>query len=138
MARRGSQWLGGIVPGKGLMGRRNEIQERSYAFAVRVVKLSRELGKGSTNRVLTSQLLRSGTSIGANVEEAIGGQSRKDFLSKLRIARKESRESHYWLRLLGDAEVGPRARLEEITSECEQITKILTAIILTTESKGNS
>lgn len=120
------------------MGRRNEIQERSYAFAVRVVKLSRELGKGSTNRVLTSQLLRSGTSIGANVEEAIGGQSRKDFLSKLRIARKESRESHYWLRLLGDAEVVPRARLEEITSECEQITKILTAIILTTESKGNS
>ena len=75
------------------------IQVKSYAFAVRVVRLYQYLSKEKNERTLSRQLLRSGMSIGANVEEGIGGQSRADFFSKLAIAYKEARETAYWLRL---------------------------------------
>jgi four helix bundle protein len=81
------------------MKKDNVIQTKSYNFAVRVVKLYKHLSQEKKEFVLSKHLLRSGTSIGANVEEAIGGQSRKDFFAKLTIAYKEARESHYWIRL---------------------------------------
>lgn len=84
------------------MKKDNVIQEKSYNFAIRIVKLSQYLIDEKKEFVLSKQVLRSGTSIGANVEEAIGGQSRKDFFAKLTIAYKEARESKYWLRLLRD------------------------------------
>jgi four helix bundle protein len=77
---------------------RSIVQEKSFHFAVQLVNYSRRLHKDSTDLVLTRQLLKSGTSIGANVEEASGGQSSKDFISKLAIAAKEAREAGYWLR----------------------------------------
>ena len=86
------------------MKKDNIIQIKSYDFAVRIVKLYNHLSQEKKEFVLSKQLLRSGTSIGANVEEAIGGQSRKDFYAKLTIAYKEARESHYWIRLLNDTE----------------------------------
>jgi len=82
----------------------NIIQIKSYAFAVRIVKAYQFLSNDKKEFVLSKQLLRCGTSIGANVEEAIGGQSDKDFFAKLSIAYKEARETHYWIRLLKDTD----------------------------------
>ena len=80
----------------------NVVQVKSYAFAIKIVATYRYLTEIKKEFVLSKQLLRSGTSIGANVEEAIGGQSEKDFFAKITIAYKEARESKYWIRLLKD------------------------------------
>jgi four helix bundle protein len=84
------------------MKEQNVIQQKSYDFAIRIVNLYKYLATEKKELVLSKQILRSGTSIGANVEEAIGAQSDKDFLNKLSIAYKEARETHYWIRLLRD------------------------------------
>ena len=107
-----------------------EIVERSFAFAVRVVRLCRELdGVPGVSRTLANQLLRSGTSIGANFEESKGGQSRADFRTKVFIALKEARETHYWLRLLVAAEIIPEQRLAPLLDEANQLIAILTTIV---------
>jgi len=82
----------------------NVIQDKSYLFALKIIKTFRYLSQEKREFVLSKQLLRSGTSIGANVEEAIGGQSKRDFLAKISISYKEARETHYWIRLLTDSE----------------------------------
>jgi four helix bundle protein len=111
--------------------RPRDIQERTFAFAVRVVGLCQYLArKPGVSRILGQQVLRAGTSIGANMEEAQAGQSRADFISKTAIALKESRETLYWLRLLGAAGVLPEARLSEINKEAEELMRILGAIIV--------
>ena len=116
---------------------KNDICDRTLGFAVRIVKLCRFLdeqaGVGST---LSKQLIRSGTSIGANVEEAQGGQSRADFLSKISIACKEARETLYWLKLLEAAEVISNDRLQETKTEANELIGILTAIIKSTKEKA--
>jgi len=81
------------------------VREMSYAFAFRIVKLYRYLYEEKKEFVLSKQIVRSGTSIGANIEEAIGGQSDRNFLSKMSIAYKEARETHYWLRLFRDSDI---------------------------------
>lgn len=81
----------------------NIILTKSYNFALRIVILYKELCENKKEFVLSKQLLRSGTSIGANLEETMGGQSKKDFLAKITIAYKEARETHYWIRLLIDS-----------------------------------
>ncbi len=86
------------------MKKDNVIKEKSYAFALRIIKLYKYLCKEKNEFVLSKQILRSGTSIGANIEEAVGSQSQKDFIAKLSIAYKESRETHYWIRLLKDSD----------------------------------
>jgi four helix bundle protein len=86
---------------------------------------------------LCSQILSSGTSIGANVEEAIGGSSRKDFINKLQIAYREARETSYWLRLLRDGQLLEKKLAESFLKDCEEIIKILTAI-LNSSKGGNS
>ena len=86
------------------MSSENPALEKSYAFALRTVKLCKVLASERKEYVLSKQLLRCGTSIGVNVEEANGAQSERDFLSKMSIAYKEARESHYWLRLLRDSD----------------------------------
>ena len=118
-------------------GKRRDILERTFRFAVRVVKLCQVLDQQpGVGRTLSRQLLRSGTSIGANVEEAQAGQSRADFVSKYSIACKESRETHYWLRLLSECELLPVSRLTEITQECDELIAILTIIIKNTRSES--
>lgn len=84
------------------MKKDNVVQDKSYAFAVKIVKTCSAIMKEQNEYILSKQLIRSGTSVGANIEEAIGGQSRKDFFAKLTISYKEARESHYWIRLLND------------------------------------
>ena len=117
--------------------RKRDILERTFRFSVRVVKLCQALDeRPGVGRTLSRQLLRSGTSIGANVEEAQAGQSRADFLSKYSIAHKEARETHYWLRLIGECELVPMTRLAEICQECDELIAILTTIVKNTRSKS--
>ncbi len=106
----------------------NIVQAKSYAFAVRIVKLCQYLRSEKREFVLSRQLLRSGTSIGANVEEAIGGQSRADFRAKLAIAYKEARESRYWLRLLKDTDYLTEREFKSVHSDAEELCRIIGAI----------
>ena len=110
------------------MKKDNVIQIKSYDFAVRVVKLYKHLSQEKKEFVLSKQLLRSGTSVGANVEEAIGGQSRKDFFAKLTIAYKEARESHYWIRLLKDTDFLSDKESVSLLKDIEEILKIIGSI----------
>lgn len=114
---------------------RSIVQEKSFHFAVQLVNYSRRLRKDSTDLVLTRQLLRSGTSIGANVEEALGEQSSKDFISKVAIAAKEARETGYWLRLLRETQPHCQQELADLLKECEGLLRMLNSIILTTRRK---
>ena len=113
----------------------NVVQEKSYAFALRIVKLYRWLGEEKKEFVLAKQLLRSGTSIGANVEEAIGGQSGRDFHAKMAIAYKEARETHYWLRLLHDSGFIGDSAFQSIMPDCDELLKLLGAITKTMKQK---
>jgi len=106
-----------------------DICDRTRAYSLRVIKLFRVIEQDGVGRVIGKQLLRSGTSIGANVAEAQSGQSQADFVHKLNLALKEARESEYWLRLIVDAELVPADRMESILAETEEITKILYTII---------
>jgi four helix bundle protein len=107
----------------------NVIADKSFLFAIKVVKLYQQLTIEKKEFVLSKQLIRSGTSIGANVEEAIGGASRKDFIAKMQIAYKESRESGYWLKLLHATEYLDNAQFESFNNDLEEIIKILVSIL---------
>jgi len=117
------------------MKKENIVLDKSFAFAVRVVKLYKYLCEEKKEYVLSKQILRCGTSIGANIEESIGGQSDKDFLSKLEIAFKEARETAYWVRLLAATEYITQEQADSLMSDTEELKKILAKIILTVKSK---
>lgn len=110
----------------------NLIQQRSFDFAKQIIGLYSEL-QHENEFVLSRQLLKSGTSVGANVEEALAGQSRKDFAAKMAIASKEARETRYWLRLLKETDLSNIDVTDYIT-EIEAIINILTKIVKTTQS----
>jgi len=116
-----------------------KITDRSFEFAVRVVKLCKFMERQDrVSRTLANQLLRSGTSIGANTEEAQAGQSKADFIAKMSIARKEARETHYWLRLIKESEIVPESQLSEIIQEADEIIRILTAIVKTSQTRNSN
>ena len=112
-----------------------DIRQRTFEYASRVIKLYQALEAGSqgAGRVLSGQLLRSATSIGANIEEAQSAESRRDFIHKLTIAQKEARESLYWLRLIEKSKIIPPKRLGLLMQETDEITAVITAIILSTK-----
>ncbi len=114
----------------------NIIQIKSYAFAVRIVKVYQYLSVEKKEFVLSKQLLRSGTSIGANIEEAIGGQSDKDFFAKLTIAYKEARETHYWIRLLTDTNYISKKENESLLNDVDELLKIIGSIQKTLRSRN--
>jgi four helix bundle protein len=116
------------------MKEENVILDESFAFSLRVLKLYVFLRKKKVEAGLCSQLLDSGTSIGANIEEAIGGSSRKDFINKMQIAYKEGREAKYWLRLLREGELIDKKLADSFIKDCEEILKILTAILNSSKS----
>jgi four helix bundle protein len=116
--------------------RENPVLDKSYNFALRIVKLHLHLSKELRQYDISSQILRSGTSIGANVEEALGGTSRKDFINKLSIAYKEARETHYWLRLLKDSTILESKLAETFLKDSEELLRLLYTIIKS--SKENS
>ena len=109
---------------------RRDLPQRTFRFALRVIRLCQELdARPGTGRAMARQLLRSGTSIGANVEEGQAAQSEADFLTKCSIACKEARETHYWLRLLAASGIVEEACLSELTKECDEIVAILMSIV---------
>ncbi len=114
----------------------NIILDKTYQFAVKTVKLSQYLIDEKKEYVLSKQILRSGTSIGANTEEAIGGFTKKDFIYKLNIAYKEARETKYWLRILKDTGYISSADFDSLFDELEQILKILFTIIKKSKENG--
>ena len=107
----------------------NVIVDKSKAFAVRMVRLYQYLCNEKKEFVLSKQLLRSGTSIGANVKEAIRGQSRDDFTHKMNISLKEASESEYWLELLHETGYITEVQFDSLIADCLELIKILTAII---------
>lgn len=106
----------------------NIVQVKSYAFAVRIVKVYKYLITEQREFVLSKQLLRCGTSIGANVEEAIGGQSKNDFFAKLTIAYKEARETHYWIRLLKDTDYLSLEQSTSLLADVEELLRLIGSI----------
>lgn len=117
----------------------NIIAQKSFDFAVRCVKLYKHLCYNAINKefIISKQLLRSGTSIGANIEEAAGGQSTADFLAKLSIAYKEARESRYWIKLLHETGYLSDKEYDSLINDLDDISNIIAKIKLTTE-KNNS
>ena len=112
----------------------NIIVSKSYAFALEIVKLYKTLAE-QKEFVLSKQLLRSGTSIGANIHEGIASESKKDFIHKLGIALKEARETSYWLNLLKDSKYISEEQFLPLINSCNEIIKILNSIILTTKQR---
>ena len=113
------------------------IKDKGYSFALAVVAFCGQLSR-EREYVLSKQLLKSGTSIGANVEEALAGQSRKDFLSKMAIASKEARETIYWLRLLRDSGLVKGEKVHELLQQAQSLSRMLTAIVKTTQERPRS
>ena len=111
--------------------RENAVQEKSLQFAVRIVKLCRIIRNEKHEYELASQLLRSGTSIGANISESKNAQSRNDFINKLNVALKEGDETEYWLTLLYKAEILDKRSYDSIHADCAELIRLLTSIIKT-------
>ena len=111
----------------------NLIQDKTFQFALNVIEFYKQLVE-EREFVLSKQLLKAGTSVGANVEEATAAQSRNDFINKLSIASKESRETRYWLRLLKKSEL-TMLSTDTLLNDINDIINILTKIIITSKSK---
>ncbi len=116
----------------------NHILEKSFDFSVRIVNLCKYLQSDKKEYILSKQLIRSGTSIGANVNEAQAAQSKNDFISKLSIASKEARETKYWLDLLVETDYLPKEsqNVKSILEQSNELIKLLTSIIKTTKENN--
>jgi four helix bundle protein len=115
----------------------NILSEKAYQFTLRIIKLNKFMNEEHREFVLSKQILRSGTSIGANIEESVHAQSKIDFVHKLSISQKEASETNYWLRLLRDSNYLKPKLAESLFENCEEIQKLLTASIKTVKSNLN-
>lgn len=113
------------------MKQENAVRDKSYAFARRCVKLYKYLCEEKKEYILSKQLLRSGTSIGANIAESQYGQTTMDFASKLSIAQKEAGETEFWLKLLGDEDYITETQAESMLNDCRELIKLLQSITRT-------
>jgi four helix bundle protein len=114
----------------------NPVLEKSFKFGVRIIKFYLYMGKENKNiQSLLKQILRSGTSLGANITEAQSAVTKKDFINKLGIALKESKETDYWLRLLRKSEIIEEKEFNSINQDCLEIIKLLTSIIKSSKTK---
>lgn len=109
------------------------VYDKAFGFALEIINLYKYLKKEKKEYILSEQLLRSGTSIGANIMEAQEGQSKKDFLSKMSIALKEASETKYWLELLKASDNFDEEKLTRIIKTCDEIIKMLISIVKTTK-----
>jgi len=107
------------------------IRDKSFQFSLKIIKFYKNLIYNKKEYVIGKQLLRSGTSIGANTEEALGAQSRKEFKSKLSIAYKEARETNYWIKLLRDSQIVTNKEIIILKKDINEIIKILASILTT-------
>ena len=111
------------------------LRHKSFAFALRTIKLNRHLIDDKREYTLSKQVLRSGTSIGANIEEAVHAQSRSDFIHKLSIAQKEAGETNYWLRLFKESDILSARHADSLIADCEELQRMLSASIKTAKRK---
>jgi len=111
-----------------------DISERTYTFAVRIVRVVNAIPRSVAGAAIARQLIRSGTSIGANVHEAKGASTRREYSRRIKIARSEMQETLFWLRLLGDSRLVPAKRLAELLREVDELVRILATIGKRTES----
>ena len=109
----------------------NTIKDKSLDFAIRIVRLYKHISETNNEYILSKQLLKSGTSIGANVREAIGGQSKENFIAKMHIALKEAYETEYWLELLYSTDYLAENEFKSIFTDCRELTNILASILKT-------
>jgi len=116
------------------MAEQNIIMDKSYAFSLEINDLVRKFPSNNEGFIIGKQLLRSGTSIGANVEEAVGAFSKNDFTYRMSLALKEARETHYWLRLVRDSKM-INTEIEFLTQSSEELRKILIAIVKKSKEK---
>jgi len=116
----------------------NIIREKSYNFALRIVNLYKYISNSQKEFVLSKQVLRSGTSVGAMVEESLQAESKADFIHKLSIANKESNETLFWLRLLKDSEYLTIKEFDSIEMDCQEIIKLLISIIKKSKQNVNN
>ena len=114
----------------------NQVQTASKAFALRIIRFYKYLNEEKNIKVLSKQVLRSGTSIGANVRESINAQSKMDFINKMNIALKEANETEYWLELLYESDIIDKNQFESIYDDCSKLSAILTKIIKTTKANN--
>ncbi len=119
-----------------MIGKENVLKDKSYKFSIRIVKFYQFFSKQKNEYVISKQVLRSGTSVGAMIEEANQAESKADFIHKLSIANKEANETHYWLRLIKDTELIKEDVLP-LLKDCEELMKLLTTIIKTTKKNIN-
>ncbi|MBR1762625.1 MAG: four helix bundle protein [Eubacterium sp.] len=120
------------------MKKNNIIEEKTFNFAKRIVSLYFQITNAKNEYVLSKQLLRCGTSIGANVAESQAAQSRNDFVSKLSIALKETNETKYWIKLLFEIEYISKEDYLSLINDCDEIYKILSSIILSSKNAQDS
>jgi four helix bundle protein len=120
-----------MIKDKGLIisNKPRDIKERTFEFAVRVLRMTKYLSRNSTNNTLINQIVRSATSIGANIEEAQGAHTKNDFTHCMNVSKKEARETFYWLKLIREMNLSIAKRLEPLLIESEEIIKILTTIV---------
>lgn len=112
----------------------NIVRDKSFAFAIRVVNLYKHLKNDKNEYIMSKQLMRSGTSIGANVREGVNAQSKKDFIHKLAIAQKECDESIYWLELLVETKYLNKEEYNSLVNDATELLKIIKSIIITTKN----
>jgi four helix bundle protein len=116
----------------------NTVKSKSFAFALRIIKLFQFLTDFKKEYILSKQLLRSGTAIGALIREAEHGESKADFIHKMAIAQKEANETEYWIEILFQSNYIDQVQYHSIFKDCEEIRKMLASIILTTKKKLKS
>ncbi len=113
----------------------NQIVQKSKAFAIRIIRLYQHLTTEKKELILSKQILRSGTSIGANIKESTRAQSSADFLSKMQIALKEASETEYWLELLTETDYITEKAGESLLNDCEELIKLIVAIVKTSKER---
>ena len=120
------------------MAKESVLREKSYAFAIRSINLAKFLREEKKDFILSKQIVRCGTSIGANIEEASGAQSNNDFIAKLHISLKEAKETHYWVRLLRDTEYISKEQAQSLIGDIDEIITILTKSLKTIKYNNTS
>ena len=111
------------------------VKNKSFAFSLKIIEIYKIL-KEDKEYDIARQILRSGTSIGANVVEALAGYSKKDFAAKMSIASKESRETQYWLMLIKESKITPISNIDALINDCEELIRIITSIVKTSQSNN--
>ena len=112
-----------------------DIDKRTFEYGIRIIKLVNSLPRTTAGYAMGNQIIRSGTSVGANVQEALGGHTKNEFVHSMNIAKKEARETRYWLQLIGGSDLMTNAKIDQLLKESEELVAILTTIVKNSKIK---